>query len=142
MIMRIDPFRELDKIATTLSSEFRYGFTPLDIYKEGDEYILEFDLPGADPNSIDLKIENGVLTLQATRHNFRGDSVEVLSSERFQGKYRRSVHLGSALDSSAVKATYNAGVLKLRIPLAEAAKPRKISVNFSSEQGEVELPGH
>nr|WP_202421840.1 Hsp20/alpha crystallin family protein [Gordonia sp. SID5947] len=103
-------------------------FMPLDLYKVDDHYMLVADLPGADPGSIDVAVDNGVLTLSAQRSVPSDEGVQWLTSERFSGTYRRQLSLGEGIDASAITANYDNGVLAVTIPLAERAKPRKIAV--------------
>lgn len=106
---------------------------PMDLYKIEDHYLLTADLPGVDPGSIDVSVDNGVLTLSAQRSLTTDDSVKWLASERFTGTYRRQVTLGDGVDTSHISAQYNNGVLTVSIPIAEKAKPRKITVESASE---------
>jgi HSP20 family protein len=131
MLMRTDPFRELDRFAQqvfgTQGSVARPSVMPMDAWRDGDTFIVEFDLPGVDPDSIDLDVERNVLTVHAERPG-RGGEVELLAAERPRGVFSRQLILGDNLDTDNVAAHYEAGVLILRIPVAEQAKPRKIVV--------------
>ncbi|NKX52252.1 Hsp20/alpha crystallin family protein, partial [Arthrobacter deserti] len=98
---------------------------PMDAWREGDEFVVEFDLPGVDPASIDLDVERNVLTVRAERRARAGEDVEMVAAERPPGTFSRQLILGDTLDTGNVKASYDAGVLVLRIPVAEQAKPRK-----------------
>jgi HSP20 family protein len=133
MLMRFDPFRELDRLAqqtlaTNGNGAGRWTGMPLDGYRQGDHFVLHIDLPGVDPGSIDLTIEKNVLTVTAERRWQPDEGVEVLVSERPQGRFSRQLFLGDALDAEHVQAAYDAGVLTIRIPVAEQAKPRKVEV--------------
>ena len=129
MLMRTDPFRELDRLSQqvfgTAGTVARPSAMPMDAWREGHEFIVEFDLPGVDPDSIDLDVERNVLTVKAERRPLPGDR-ELLAAERPRGVFSRQLILGDTLDTEQVKAGYDGGVLTLRIPVAEKAKPRKI----------------
>ena len=135
MLMRIDPFRELDRLTQQLSgaqgTTARPAIMPMDAYREGEFFIVHFDLPGVDPKSIDLNVERNVLTVKAERTYSVGDNVEIQVQERPQGVFSRQLFLGDALDTDRIQASYDAGVLTLKIPIAERAKPRKIEVHAS-----------
>ena len=136
MVTRYDPFRELDSLASRLLDQAS-GMSqsmramPMDLFRSGDHYVLLCDLPGIDPGSVDIGLDGRVLTVRAERSQ-RGDDVEWLTQERPTGTFVRQLTLGSGLDVDRIEATYNDGVLSLSIPVAEEAKPRKISVNAGS----------
>ncbi len=136
-MLRFDPFSDVDALTRGLMTGSLAGtqrtprFMPLDLYRSGDHYVLIADLPGADPGSIDVNIDNGVLTITAERTAPSDKGVQWLASERFAGTYRRQITLGDAVDSSRIVADYDNGVLTITIPLAEEAKPRKIEVSSS-----------
>lgn len=133
MLIRTDPFRELDRLAQQITgTRARPAAMPMDAWREGGEFIVEFDLPGVDPDSIDLDVERNVLTVRAERKARAGQDTEMLAAERPVGTFSRQVILGESLDVENVKASYDAGVLSLRIPVAEKAKPRKIEINRGS----------
>ena len=131
MLMRTDPFREFDRLAQQLlgaGTTSRPVVMPMDAWREGDDvFVLEFDLPGVRPEAVDIDVERNVLTVRAERPARNGDW-EMLASERPTGHFSRQLVLGENLDLDAVKAEYDAGVLRLRIPVAERAKPRKIEI--------------
>lgn len=131
MLMRTDPFRELDRIAQTFSSApgtwSRPAAMPMDAYREGDEFVACFDLPGVSAESIEINVERNVLTVKAERRPHAAGA-EMQVSERPLGVFSRQLFLGEALDTERIAAAYDAGVLTLRIPVAEKAKPRRISV--------------
>jgi HSP20 family protein len=134
MLMRTDPFSELDRLTQQLfGTTVRPAVMPMDAWRSGDEFVVEFDLPGVDPESIQLDVERNVLTVRAERAP-RTTEAEVLAAERPRGVFSRQLFLGDALDTDKVQAHYDAGVLSLRIPVAEQAKPRKISI--TSGRGE------
>jgi HSP20 family protein len=132
MLMRTDPFRELDRLTQQVwGSVTRPSAMPMDAYRLGDEFIVHFDLPGVDPDSIDLEIEQNVLTVRAERPALGGEAAEMLVTERPTGTFTRQLFLGETLDTEHLEANYNAGVLILTIPVHEAAKPRKLSITSS-----------
>ena len=130
MLLRTtDPFRDLDRLANqVLGTTNRPAVMPMDAWRQGDVFQIEFDLPGVAPDSIDLDVERNVLTVRAERIGRNGDW-EMLASERPRGVFSRQLVLGDNLDLDRIEAHYEAGVLRLSIPVAERAKPRKISVN-------------
>src|SRR3954466_15640856 len=130
MLVRTDPFREFDRLAEQLlgaGTPSRPAVMPMDAWREGDTFVVEFDLPGVSPETLDIDVERNVLTGKADRTRRNGDW-EVLASERPTGLFSRQLVLGDNLDLEHVSAHYDAGVLRLRIPVAEKAKPRKIEV--------------
>lgn len=141
MVMRFDPFRELDRINQELwgGNQRRATGMPMDAYRKGEAFSIEFDLPGVDPSSIDLTVEKNVLTVRAERrtHVTGGDDVEVLVAERPQGTYSRQLFLGETLDPDGIEANYEQGVLTLTIPVAEKAKPRRVQVSSSGGQSAI-----
>ena len=131
MLMRTDPFRELDRftqqVLGTAGTLARPSTMPMDAWQEGETFLVEFDLPGVDPESIDLDVERNVLTVKAERKPL-GDDRQLLAAERPRGVFSRQLILGDTLDTERIQAGYDGGVLQLRIPVAERAKPRKIQV--------------
>ena len=140
MLMRFDPFRELDRLTEQLASTASRAprAFPMDAYRRGDRFIVEFDLPGVEPASIELTVEQNVLTVRAERRLELRQDDEVLVAERPQGTYARQVFLGDALDSERVQADCRLGVLTLTIPVAEAAKPRQVRVGGGQEAETIE----
>ena len=135
MLMRTDPFREFDRLAQQLlgtGTTSRPAVMPMDAWREGDTFVVEFDLPGVRPETLDIDVERNVLTIKAERPAVNGDW-EMLAAERPTGHFSRQLVLGDNLDLDHVKADYDAGVLKLTIPVAEKAKPRKIEIGTSSD---------
>ena len=129
MLLRFDPFRELDRLSEeALGGRQRSSVVPLDAYREGEKFFVRVDLPGVDPASIDLTVEKNVLTLRAERPFTGSEGQEWVVAERPHGTFTRQLFLGDTLDSSAMTARYEHGVLFLEIPVAERAKPRKIQV--------------
>jgi HSP20 family protein len=133
MLMRTDPFRELDRLTQqVLGTTARPAVMPMDAWRNGDAFVVEFDLPGVDPDSVDLDVERNVLTVKAERPTKEGDT-EMIAAERPRGIFSRQLFLGDTLDVDNVEAHYEAGVLTLRIPIAEKAKPRKIEITTSGQ---------
>ena len=132
MLMRTDPFRELDRLTQQmLGGVARPSVVPMDAYRKGDEFFVHFDLPGVDPDSIDLTVEKNVLTVRADRPAINTEGAELLVTERPTGSFTRQLFLGETLDPDNIQADYSAGVLTLRIPVHEAAKPRKVEITSS-----------
>ncbi len=128
MLMRFEPFREFDRITEELLSERRVRQVPVDAYRRGNEFKVHFDLPGADPGSIDLTVEKDVLTVRATRTWLREEGDEPVVAERGHGELSRQLFLGESLDRDHISAIYLDGVLTITIPVAEQAKPRKVEI--------------
>ena len=134
MVMRTDPFRELDRLTQQLVGNnagtwSRPSAMPMDAYRDGDRFVVVFDLPGVSPEAIELDVERNVLTVKAERRPVvTGDQVEMQVAERPLGVFSRQLFLGDTLDTEHIEAGYEAGVLTLRIPIAERATPRKIAV--------------
>ncbi len=143
MLMRTDPFRELDRLSQQVFGSqgtlARPAVMPMDAWREGDTFVVELDLPGVDRDSIDLDVERNVLTVKAERSGREGD-LEFLAAERPRGVFSRQLILGDSLDTDRVSASYEDGVLSLRIPVAEQAKPRKIAIahNTSAKNGSLD----
>ena len=138
MLMRTDPFRELDRLTQQVfGTAARPAFMPMDAWREGDTFVVELDLPGVEANSIDLDVERNVLTVRAERPMHDGAS-ELMAAERPRGVFSRQLILGDNLDLDQVAATYRDGVLRLQIPVAERAKPRKINIDFESDARTIE----
>jgi HSP20 family protein len=130
MLLRTtDPFREFDRLTgQLLGTTNRPAVMPMDAWREGDVFQIEFDLPGVAKESIDLDVERNVLTVRAERLPRNGDW-EMLASERPRGVFSRQLVLGDNLDLDRIQAGYEGGVLRLTIPVAERAKPRKIEIS-------------
>jgi HSP20 family protein len=136
MLMRTDPFRELDRITNQLMGTMaRPVAMPIDAYRKDDVFYVHFDLPGVRPDDIDLTVERNVLTVHAERRGPTSDTegVELLAAERPQGTFTRQLFLGDTLDSEKLQADYDAGVLTVRLPVADQAKPRKVSISSNGE---------
>jgi HSP20 family protein len=134
-VLRFDPFSDLDAMTrgllTQSGTDRSPRFMPMDLYKVDDHYVLTADLPGVDPGSVDVTVDNGTLTLTAHRSARSEDSVQWLTSERFFGTYRRQLSLGEGVDTTRIAATYENGVLTVTIPMAERAKARRIEVTHN-----------
>jgi HSP20 family protein len=135
MLMRTDPFREMDRPTRQAlgdQPDARGGpaMIPLDAYRDGDALVVEFDLPGVSPDAIELDVQHNVLSVKAERRSAAAaDDVEPHVAERPSGAFARRLVLGTALDTEHISAGYESGVLTLRIPVAEQAKPRRIAVS-------------
>jgi HSP20 family protein len=128
MLMRTDPFRELDRFAQqVLGTAARPAVMPMDAWREGEEFVVEFDLPGINPDSLDIDIERNVVTVRAERPAVDPNR-EMLATERPRGVFSRQLFLGETLDTDQIEASYGGGVLRLTIPVAEKAKPRRIKI--------------
>jgi len=138
MLMRTDPFRELDRMAQQFlgynGTSTRPAAMPMDAYRSGDAYVVQLDLPGVAPDSIDLDVERNVLTVKAERKADYGEDTDVQVAERPRGVFSRELFLGDTLDADNIKADYDAGVLTIRIPVAEQAKPRKIEIGGGDDR--------
>jgi len=134
MLMRTDPFRELDRLAQAMGTPTRPAAMPIDAYRKGDSFLVQFDLPGVEPDSIDLTVEKNVLTVHAQRSRPEAEGVEMLLAERPQGTFSRQLFLGETLDTEHIDAEYTNGVLALRIPVAESAKPRKVAISADNNK--------
>jgi HSP20 family protein len=131
VLMRTDPFRELDRLSQQLlGTSARPTLMPMDAWRESDSFVVEFDLPGVEADSIDLDVERNVLTVRAERPERQGSS-ELVAAERPRGVFSRQLILGDNLDLERISAGYSDGVLRLTIPVAERAKPRKISIDVN-----------
>jgi HSP20 family protein len=134
MLVRTDPFRDLDRLTQQFfGTTARPAVMPMDAWRESDTFVVEFDLPGVDPDSVDLDVERNVLTVRAQRPPHEIDG-EQLVSERPRGVFSRQLILGDNLDTEQIAASYENGVLRLQIPVAQRAKPRKISIQRSQQE--------
>lgn len=141
MAMYFDPFRELDRVAATLMDS-RQGprLMPIDLFKDGDHYILNADMPGIDPGSVDVDVDGQLLTIRAERTARSEEGVKWLAHERPSGSFLRQLSLGDGVDTEHISANYDNGVLSVMIPVSERSKPRKIAITGSgSNKKRVEL---
>jgi HSP20 family protein len=136
MLMRTDPFRDLDRLTQqVLGTQTRPAAMPIEAYRKGEEFVVHFDLPGVDTDSIDLTVEKNVLTVHAERDGAKSEEgVELLIDERPHGTFSRQLFLGETLDTDKIEADYADGVLTLRVPVAEKAKPRRVQINSGGGQ--------
>lgn len=134
MALTFDPFSQLDRLAASVLDSVRAPrLMPVDLYRDGDRYILHADLPGADPGSIDVDLDGTQLTIRAQRTADTREGVRWLARERGAGAFLRQFTLGEGVDLDGISASYESGVLSVIIPVSERAKPRKIMVE-SGEQ--------
>lgn len=136
MLMRFDPFRDLDRLTQQLWGG-AVPAMPMDAYRSGEEVVASFDLPGVDPQSIELTVDGNVLTVSAERSFDPGEGAQVLVAERPHGRATRQVHLGDSLDTERVEARYEGGVLTVRVPLAAHAKARRVAISTGERQAAI-----
>lgn len=133
MLMRTDPFRDLDRLTSQiLGTPARPAAMPIDAYRQNEAFVVELDLPGVDASSIDLTVERNVLTIRAERRRSTGEDTELVVGERPHGTFSRQLFLGESLDADQLSASYVDGVLSLRVPVAERAKPRRVEIATST----------
>jgi HSP20 family protein len=133
MLMRTDPFRELDRLTQqVMGTTARPAAMPMDAWREHETFVVELDLPGVPAESIDIDVERNVVTVKAERP-IRASDAELVAAERARGVFSRQLVLGDALDTNRITASYDAGVLTLRVPIAEKAKPRKIEISPAAD---------
>ena len=141
MLVRTDPFRDIDRLFDQfVGTTSRPAVMHVDAERDGDWFNVYFDLPGVDPDSIDVTVERNVLEVKAHRQRQPKDGVETVISERPMGLFSRQLFLGDTLDTDKLEASYDNGVLALRIPVSEQAKPRKISIG-SGNSGRKQIKG-
>ncbi|MDQ1536111.1 MAG: hypothetical protein QOE58_504 [Actinomycetota bacterium] len=139
VLLRPDPFRELDRLTEQVfGTTARPAVMPMDAYRHGDEFVVEFDLPGVKAEDVDLDVERNVLTIKAERPITEPQDTEVLAAERPRGIFSRQLVLGDNLDTDHVNAEYDAGVLRLTIPVSEQAKPRKIAIASNGQHKSIQ----
>ena len=139
MLMRSDPFREFDRLTQQVfGTGMRPTAMPMDAYRDGDHFVVHFDLPGVESSSIDLTVEKNVLTVSAERQWQPAEGQEVVASERPQGHFSRQLFLGEGLDAEHVEASYDNGVLSVRIPVQEQAKPRRVEITAGGGKKAIE----
>lgn len=142
MLMRFDPFREVERLTDQAWGAKRTGnrSMPIDVIRAADEFVALIDLPGVNPESIDLTVDKHVLTVTAVRREEKIEGTDAVLSERYFGSYSRRLHLGDGLDLDNVKASYDNGVLRVTIPVAEKAKARKVEVTVGATSDPIEAP--
>jgi HSP20 family protein len=133
MLMRFDPFSDFDRLSRQVWGNGRSNFMPADAYRKDERFYLHLDLPGIDPDSIDITVEKNNLTVSAERRWELDGEEQILLNERPTGSFSRQFFLGESLDTDAIEAGYDHGVLTVTIPIAETAKARKITVNSPHE---------
>ena len=138
MLMRTDPFRDFDRLTqAVMGTPGRPTALPMDAFRDDSRFVVQLELPGVAPDSIDLTVEKNVLTVHAERRPTYSDGAERLVGERTYGTFSRQLFLGETLDTEKLSADYDAGVLTISIPVAEQAKPRKISINGSGTRQQI-----
>jgi HSP20 family protein len=139
MLIRTDPFRELDRLTQQVfGTAARPAAMPMDAWQDDGEFVVAFDLPGVLPDKVDLNVERNVLTVRAERQDPTQPNVELVVAERPRGVFSRQLILGDTLDTENIKASYDGGVLTLRIPVAEQAKPRRIEIESKGQLHRIE----
>ena len=137
MLMRTDPFRDLDRLTQqVLGTAARPAVMPMAAWREGEAFVVEFDLPGVGADSLELDVERNTVTVHAERAP-RDQNKEMVAAERPTGVFSRQLFLGDNLDTEKIDAHYEDGVLRLRIPVAEKAKPRKVAITNSHQTTEI-----
>ncbi len=140
MLMRTDPFRDFDRLTEAmLGTRARPTAMPMEAYREDDTFVVQLDLPGVPADSIDLTVEQNVLTVHAERKPPVDDGAERVVNERLYGVFSRQLFLGDTLDSDHLSADYTSGVLTLKIPIAEKAKPRKVEITGGADRKEISV---
>lgn len=138
MLMRTDPFRDLDRFAQQiLGTAARPAVMPMDAWREGEQFIVEFDLPGVKLDSVDLDVQRNVLTVRAERPGLDNEGREMVAAERPRGVFSRELFLGDNLDIDNIVANYHDGVLRLTIPVAEKAKRRRIEITRDGQKAAI-----
>lgn len=138
MLMRTDPFRDFDRLTeAALGTRARPAVMPMDAYRQDGTFVVHLDLPGVSADSIDLTVEQNVLTIHAERKPPVDEGAERVVDERTYGVFSRQLFLGDTLDADHLTADYVAGVLTLSIPIAERAKPRKVEVSGGADRKEI-----
>ncbi|WP_189333598.1 Hsp20/alpha crystallin family protein [Actinoplanes ianthinogenes] len=141
MLLRTDPFRDIDRLFEQIvGTTSRPAVMHVDAERDGDTFYVYFDLPGVDPDSIDVTVERNVLEVKAERRRHTKDGVETVINERPVGVFSRQLFLGDTLDTDRLQATYDNGVLTLQIPISDMAKPRKIAI-ASGTSGRKQIKG-
>ncbi|MGW5434169.1 Hsp20/alpha crystallin family protein [Streptomyces sp. NPDC004059] len=128
-LIRTDPFRDLDRLTQQMFDSLAPpAVMPIDAYQSGDAFVVHFDLPGVDPDTVDLNVERNVLTVRAERPRPDAKEADLLVTERPHGVFSRQLLLDDSLDPEKITAHYDAGVLTVKIPVTEEAKPRRIEI--------------
>jgi HSP20 family protein len=138
MLMRWDPFREIDRLTDQLWQPVRSQPMPMEAYRRGDAFVAAFDVPGVDRDSIEITVDQNVLTVKAERRFTRNETDEVIVAERPQGTWSRQLFLGEGVDTNRIDANLENGVLTLTVPVAEAARPRQIQIGGTDKSQAIE----
>jgi len=139
MLVRTDPFREFDRLTQqALGTMTRPAVMPMDAWRDSVEVVVAFDLPGVEPDSIDIDVERNLLTVKAERRPPAGPDSEMVVAERPSGGFSRQLIVSDMLDTDRIQASYDAGVLTVRIPVAEQAKPRKVEITSGGGAKQIE----
>jgi len=134
MTMYFDPFRELDRLMTGFGRSTDTASAPVDLYREGDHYVLAADLPGVDPSAVDVSVDGQTLTIRGERLLDAKEDVEWLAKERPSVTFVRRFSVSDDIDRDGITATCTNGVLSVVVPVAEHAKPRKVSISVGDQQ--------
>ena len=132
--MNFDPFRDLDRVAGVLRDSRAPRLMPMDLFREGDVYVLNADMPGIDPGSVDIDVDGQLLTIRGERTLANHENVKWITRERTSGSFLRQLSLGQGVDVDKISATYSNGVLSVTIPVTQAAKARKIEVGTEKQE--------
>ena len=134
-----DPLRDLERVASTFFDGGRRGprQMPMDLYRDGDHYVLTADMPGVDPGSVDIDVDGQLLTIRAERTLTAGEGVKWITRERAAGSFLRQLSLGQGIDTERISASYRNGVLSVTIPVSEQAKARKVQVSTEAAESPV-----
>jgi HSP20 family protein len=139
MTLGFDPLSQLDRFAASVFDSPRaLRRMPVDLYRDGDRYVLHADMPGVDPGSIDVDVDGGQLSIRAQRTMGGQENVRWFTRERDAGSYLRQFALGDGVDLDGINASYDNGVLTVIIPVSERAKPRRIAVNSLDQQQQID----
>nr|NLI50997.1 Hsp20/alpha crystallin family protein [Propionibacterium sp.] len=136
-----DPFREMDRLLSDVTRTPASVGMPMDLFRDGDNFVAQIDLPGVDPDSIDIDMDGDTVTIRAERSARDGEKIQWLTRERAVGTFARRLTLGRGLATDKITADYSDGVLTLTIPVAETAKPRKIPLNRGGDTVSGEVVG-
>jgi HSP20 family protein len=141
MAMNFDPFRDLDRLTGALLDPRSMSprLMPMDLYREGDHYVLSADMPGIDPGSVDVDVDGQLLTIRAERTLASHEGVKWITRERQAGSFLRQLNLGQGIDTEKISASYDNGVLSVTIPVSERAKPRKIEIATAADSNTVKV---
>ena len=143
-VSSFDPFATFDRLFRSAAGPGYRGreslSLPMDVYRKGDEFVVELDIPGVDPQAIDMTVERNMLTVSGEVQSRHDDVDELVVCERPHARFRRQVYLGENLDTENIRASYENGVLTIRIPVSEQKRARKIEVS-TEQQGAIDVGG-